>query len=90
LGATSAALNGLLFLATIRPYLLGAAALVLLAGWGLYFSRRRSVACNSDGTCAAPGISWRTIGSLTLGSIFVGLATVWEPYVVPMILRSMR
>jgi len=90
LGATGAAFSGLLFLAAIRSYLLGAAALALLAGWALCLSRRRPVACNSDGTCAAPATSWRTIGFLTLGSIFVGLATVWEPYIEPMILRSMR
>lgn len=90
LGATGAAFSGLLFLATIRSYLLGAGALALLAGWGLYFSRRRSVACNSDGTCAAPGTSWITIGVLALGSIFIGLATIWEPYIESMILRLMR
>jgi mercuric ion transport protein len=90
LGATGAAFSGLLFLAGIRPYLLGAAAVALLAGWWLYFSRRRSVACNSDGTCAAPGTSWRTMGFLALGSAFVGLAIIWEPYIEPVLLRLMR
>jgi mercuric ion transport protein len=90
LGATGAVFSGLEFLAGIRPYLLGAAALALIGGWWLYFSRRRAVACNSDGTCAAPGTSWRTMGFLALGSAFVGLSTIWEPYIEPVLLRMMR
>ena len=90
LGASGAAFGGLLFLAGIRPYLLGAAAVALLAGWWLYLWRRRSVTCNSDGACAAPGTSWRTIGFLALGSTFVGLATIWEPNIEPVLLRLMR
>jgi mercuric ion transport protein len=90
LGATGAAFSGLAFLADIRPYLLGAAALALLAGWWLYVSRRRAAVCSSDGTCAAPGRSWRTIGFLALGTGFAGLATVWEPFIEPVLLRAMR
>lgn len=90
LGATGAVFSGLEFLAAIRPYLLGTAAVALLAGWWLYLSRRQSVACNSDGTCATAGTSWRTIGFLALGSAFVCLAAVWEPYIEPMLLRLMR
>lgn len=90
LGATGAVFSGLEFLIAVRPYLLGAAAVALLAGWSIYFSRRRSVACNSDGTCVAPGTSLRTVGFLALGSAFVGLATVWEPYIEPVLLRMMR
>lgn len=90
LGASGAAFSGLLLLAAIRPYLLGVAVLSLLAGWWLYFSRRRLAACNSDGTCAAPVASWHMISFLTLGSTFVGLATIWEPYIEPMLLRLMR
>jgi mercuric ion transport protein len=90
LGATGAVFSGLEFLADIRPYLLGGAALALIAGWWLYFSRRRSVACNGDGACAAPRTSWRTKGFLALGSAFVGLSTIWEPYIEPVLLRWMR
>jgi mercuric ion transport protein len=90
LGATGAVFSGFEFLAGIRPYLLGGAALALLAGWWLYFSRRRSVACHSNGTCAAPATSLRTIGFLALGTKFVGLATIWEPYIEPVLLRLMR
>ena len=90
LGATGAVFSGLEFLAAIRPYLLGTAAVALLAGWWLYFSRRRSLAFNSYGTCAAAGTSWRTIGFLALGSTLVGLATVWAPYIEPFFLRLVR
>lgn len=90
LGATGAVFSGLQFLAAIRPYLLAAAAAALLAGWVSHFYLRRTVACNSDGTCAVPSTSWRTMGYLALGSAFVGLATVWEPYFEPVLLRWMR
>ncbi|MGU9982486.1 mercury transporter MerT [Phreatobacter sp. HK31-P] len=90
LGATGAVFSGLLLLAAIRPYLLGVAALTLLAGWWLYFSRQRLAACNSDGKCAAPVTSWRMISFLMLGSTFVGLATIWEPYIEPILLRLVR
>ena len=88
LGATGAVFSGLEFLAAIRPYLLGTAAVALLASWSLYFLRRRSPACDSDGTCVAS--SWRTIGILALGSTLVGLATVWAPYIEPIFLRLVR
>jgi mercuric ion transport protein len=90
LGATGAVFSGLEFLAAIRPFLLGTAAVALLAGWWLYFSRQRSLACHSYGTCAAAGTSWRTIGILALGSTLVGLAAVWAPYIEPFLLRLVR
>jgi mercuric ion transport protein len=89
-GVTGAAFSGLEFLVGIRPYLLGGAALALLAGWWMFFRRRGAVACNVDGTCAKPASSQTTIIFLTLGSVFVGMALVWEPYFEPLLLRMMR
>jgi mercuric ion transport protein len=90
LGASGAVFSGLEVLAGVRPYLLGAAAVALVAGWWLFFSRRRMLVCNSDGTCATPGSRRRTAGLLALGSVLIGLAIIWEPYIEPAVLRSMR
>lgn len=90
LGVTGAAFSGLAFLAGIRPLLLGGAAAVLLIGWAVYFWRQRSAACDVDGVCTMPANSKRTAVLLMLGSAFVGLAIVWEPYVEPILLKLTR
>jgi mercuric ion transport protein len=90
LGATGAVFSGFEVLAGARPYLLGAAAVALVAGWWQFLARHRSIACNSDGTCAAPGARWRTVGLLVLGSLLVGLAIIWESSIEPVILGSLR
>src|SRR5208282_1011099 len=53
LGVTGAVFGGLEILASLRPFLLGGAALALAAGWVLFF-RHRAVACDSGGSCAGP------------------------------------
>ena len=89
LGATGAVFGGLAILASIRPILLGGAALALLVGWGL-FLRRRATACAMAGSCASPGPSRRTAALLGIGTALVALALVWEPYLEPLVLKAMR
>lgn len=89
LGATGAVFGGLAMLASIRPLLLGGAALALLVGWGL-FLRRRTKACAMAGPCASTRPSRRTAALLGIGTALVALALVWEPYLEPMVLRAMR
>ena len=89
LGATGAVFGGLAMLASVRPFLLGAAALALLAGGALCF-RRRAAACALSGPCASTQSSRRTAALLGRGSALVALAIVWEPYLEPMVLRAMR
>lgn len=87
LGASGAVFGGLGLLSDLRPILLGGAGLALLAGWVLFF---RKLACGAAGPCIKPHPSWRTAAVLGLGTTLVALATVWEPYVDPIILRAMR
>ncbi|MGH1572324.1 mercuric transporter MerT family protein [Methylobacterium oryzae CBMB20] len=89
LGATGAVFGGLAMLASIRPVLLGGAALALLVGWGL-FLRRRATACDMAGPCTSTGPSRRTAASLGIGTALVTLALVWEPYLEPVVLRAMQ
>ncbi len=89
LGATGAVFSGLAFLADIRPLLIAGAAGMLALGWAFFFWRRRRPSCDGD-TCAKPGTSRRTIGLLGFGSLVVGLALVWGPYVEPALLRLAR
>ena len=89
LGATGAVFGGLAMLASIRPILLGGAALALLVGWGL-FLRRRATACAMAGPCASPSPPRRTAALLGIGTALVALALVWEPYLEPLVLKAMR
>lgn len=89
LGATGALFSGLAFLAGIRPLLIAGAAGMLALGWGFFFWRRRRPSCDGD-TCAKPGTSRRTIGLLGFGSLVVGLALVWSPYIEPALLKLTR
>jgi mercuric ion transport protein len=89
LGATGAVFGGLAMLASIRPILLGGAALALLMGWALFF-RHRATACDMAEPCARTGPSWHTPGLLGLGTALVGLALAWEPYLEPIVLKAMR
>lgn len=89
LGVTGAVFSGLAFLADIRPFLIAGAAVMLALGWAFFFRRRHSARCDGD-TCAKPERSGRTIGLLGVGSLVVGLALVWGPYVEPALLKLTR
>ncbi|WP_311274638.1 mercuric transporter MerT family protein [Methylobacterium sp. WCS2018Hpa-22] len=89
LGATGAVFGGLHLLVELRPFLLGGATLALLIGWGVMF-RHRARACAPSGPCAGKRGRWRTATLLGSGSILVGLAAIWEPYIEPVVLRAMR
>jgi mercuric ion transport protein len=89
LGATGAVFSGLAFLANMRPFLIVGAAVMLALGWAFFFWRRRGASCDGD-TCAKPERSGRMIGLLGFGSLVVGLALVWSPYVEPVLLRLAR
>jgi len=86
-GASGAVFGGLAMLASIRPILLGGAALVLLVGWGL-FLRRRATACAMAGPCASSGPPRRAAAVLGIGTALVALALVWEPYLEPLVLKA--
>lgn len=89
LGVTGAVFSGLAFLADIRPLLIAGAAGMLALGWGFFFWRRRRASCDGD-ICAGPGRSSRATWLLGFGSLVVGLALVWAPYVEPALLRLTR
>jgi mercuric ion transport protein len=89
LGASSAVFGGLEILANWRPLLLGVAVAVVLAAWLLLF-RRRSVACNIDGSCSAYAASKSTRVLLSLGTVFVVLSVAWDPYIEPFLLKLVR
>lgn len=87
LGAGSAVFGGLEVLVNWQPLLLGGAVVAVAAAWTLLF-RRRSVACNVDGSCSAASNSARVL--LSLGTAFVMLSVGWGPYVEPFLLRLVR
>lgn len=89
IGVTGAAFGGLHVLTDLRPVLLGGAALMLLVGWGL-LAWHRDKSCAAIGSCAKAPAPWRTAVLLGSGTMLVGLALVWEPYVEPLVLRAMR
>lgn len=90
LGAGSALLSGLGFLAQIRPWLLGGAITMLALGWLLLFSRSRSTTCHSGPDCVASASSRLPMSLLASGSLVVGLAMVWNAHLEPILLRLMR
>jgi mercuric ion transport protein len=87
IGATGATFSGLEALATMRPALLASALAALAIGWVLFFRRRAASACEPEGACAAPASSTRALTLLGLGTAFIGLAFVWQPYFEPMALK---
>jgi mercuric ion transport protein len=89
LGAGSAVFGGLEVLANWRPLLLGGAVVIVLAAWVLLF-RRRSVACNIDCSCSAYAASKSARVLLSLGTVFVVLSVVWDPYIEPFLLKLVR
>lgn len=75
-------------LATLRPYLLGAAVLAVVAAWLSHVRRRQ--ACVDDADCATTGPGRRTPAWLVLASAVVLLASVWQPWVEPHLLPLVR
>jgi mercuric ion transport protein len=87
IGAGGAAFSGLEFLARWQPFLIGAAALSLAVGWAMYF-RQRFMRRNECTPCAKPSRWVATL--LMLGTVFVALSYVWEPYIETMLIRFVR
>jgi mercuric ion transport protein len=89
LGAGGAVFSGLEFLAQWRLYLLGAASLVLLASWVMYF-RARVVVCSPGGSCARLAPTKRPMAVLSIGSAFVVLSLVWDALIEPIVFKLVR
>lgn len=88
-GACTAVFSRLEMVANWRPFLLGGAGLVLLTAWAMFF-RGRSTVCRTGSTCAVATPSRSTAVLLGLGSAFLALALVWEPFVEPILLKLVR
>lgn len=63
-------------LTAYRPYLLGVAWITVAAAW-LFAVRRSRAACAPSEACHAPA-KGQGIALLTLSTLIVGLATIWE------------
>lgn len=90
LGVTGVAFSGLELLAGIRPFLLGSAIVILIAGWGLFFWKKRAPVCCGEEGCARTSHAGRTIALLAIGTAIVGLAIVWQGNIEPALLKMMR
>lgn len=89
LSVAGLSLAGAAFFAEQRGLLTGGSAVAIAVGWWSVW--RRSRACSRDGRCAPP--SRLTTGLLTLATILIGLALIWQPVIEPralMLLRSLR
>lgn len=75
-------------LAVLRPYLLAAAVLAVVAAWVNYLRRRR--ACAVDAACANVGAASRMPIWLVLASSIVLLAVIWQSWIEPMLLPWIR
>jgi len=89
LGVTGAVFSGLAFLADIRLLLIAGETGMLALGWAFFFWRRRRPTCDGD-TCAKPRTPRGTKWLLGSGSLVVGLALVWEPFIEPALLNLTR
>ena len=90
IGVTGAALSILEFLVGIRSFLLAGAGLALLSGWGLFLLRKKTIICDADGTCSSSARAKRVAAPLGLGTMLVGLALLWGPYIEPFLLKLIR
>lgn len=75
-------------LAVLRPYLLGAAVLAVVAAWVIYARRRQ--ACASDAACGNADSARRAPIWLILASGIVLLALIWQPWIEPLLLPLIR
>ena len=66
-------------LTAYRPYFLGVAWLALALAW-IFAIRRRRAVCAPGGSCRTARAGWLSYGLLTLSTLVVGLATVWERF----------
>lgn len=89
LGASGVVFSGLEFLVEWRSILLGAAAVVLLSAWALFF-RKRAAACSTDGSCSTNAPSHRTVIILSVGTLFLALALSWDSLIEPTFLKIVR
>lgn len=89
LGASSAVFSGFNVLAGLQPLLLGGAALALAVAWMMVL-RQPAAGCNTDVSCGAPDTKQRTVALLSAGTVIVGLALVWTPFVEPALLKFVR
>ena len=89
LGASGVVFSGLEALVAIRPFLLGAAAIALVAGW-IVFARRRNMTCRIDAACSPIISSRRPLLLLSIGTAFLGLAVIWDAAIEPIVFRLVR
>lgn len=82
LAAAGMTLAGTAFFAQQRAWLTVVAAVVLLAGWVMLW--RRSQRCKRDSGCK-PGSRLNVI-LMTVASIFLFFAIVWQPLIEPQLL----
>jgi mercuric ion transport protein len=75
-------------LAVLRPYLLAAAALAVVAAWVGYARRRRM--CVTDAACGAADSARRAPIWLIVASGVVLLALIWQPTIEPVLLTWIR
>jgi mercuric ion transport protein len=75
-------------LAVLRPYLLGAGVLAVVAAWVIYARRRQ--ACADDAACGIEGPARRVPIWLVLANTIVLLALIWQPWIEPLLLRWIR
>lgn len=75
-------------LAVLRPYLLAAAVLAVVAAW-INYARRRQ-ACATEVACDTAGPTRRAPIWLVLASAVVFLALIWQPWIEPLLLPWIR
>lgn len=76
-------------LAVLRPYLLGAAVLAVVAAWVIY-TRRRNACASDDAACSVEGPARHAPIWLGLASTILLLALIWQPWVEPLLLPWIR
>ncbi len=72
----------------LRHYFLAAAILSLVMGWILVIRRNR-VACQTEGPCAVSRASWLTFTMLSLATVLIGFAFLWN-FLQPVIFEYLK
>ena len=90
LGGAAVAVQDVGIAASLQPYLLGAAGLMIGAAWLAFLRNRRRVArACASGACARRAAPWITGGLLSVATAAVLLAMFWgrlEPHVLQWLL----